>query len=363
MDIATYVVFLALGASIVVCIHEAGHFLAAKFVRVRVQKFSVGIGPTLLKRFDSTGTEYSFNLLPLGALVVIPNEAADDNGTRTQDSFRSTTPIRRLFITVAGSGANFLLAFLLLLAFAAFTDSANQPVVEVSDTASPAFLAGIRSGDVVVKVDGKDTPSWGQIGRQLLSHVGTDNPITFEVDRSGQSFVTTMNIVDWQSDSRQMDILRSLGLEHSDHSSTTVTSLGSFLVYPVVETFEVSIAVIAAGFKMIWGDISILNFMGALQLSVLGLDNTDLFTTEARSGLEILEYLTILAVISIINGVINLLPGPLVDGAGVLCATTEVITRKNLNFKVETAIIYVGSVFAFGPLVICIVHETLRFLN
>ena len=363
MDVLIYALALIAALSLMVVVHEFGHFVAAKAAGVQVLQFNVGVGPTLFKRTDSSGTEYKLAAIPLGGFTGMLDERLHGAGSGTALSFREASPRWRLVIALAGSGANFVAAFLILLVIALATGTKPATVIAISESEGRGFEAGLRSGDVITKVDGTEIAGWNDVGSQLLSRVGDTGMIEMEVSRDGSLSTHAIAITDWQSDLRQMDVLGYLGIGQASSLPETRTPLPllSRFVEPVVETWNAGIAIAAAGFKMIFGDMSFLNFGGPLPLAVLGLDNPGLMKAEDRAGLSFTDYLALFAVFSIALGIINLLPGPVVDGANVIAASLEMVSGKPLSAFVEKSILYVGSVFGFGPLVICIGHETLRF--
>ncbi|HZY97495.1 MAG TPA: M50 family metallopeptidase [Candidatus Cybelea sp.] len=163
--VITFLVML----SILIVLHEFGHFVLARRNGVRVNEFSVGFGPRLAGWTSSrTGTTYSIRALPIGGFCAMEgedskvSEAEQQREFRMQrrlaeDNFQAKSPWRRLAIILAGPFANFLLCYLILLigalAFGVVSDKAKQPVVGEVVPASPAAIAGIRPGDRIVAID------------------------------------------------------------------------------------------------------------------------------------------------------------------------------------------------------------------
>jgi len=203
---------LALGAMIV--IHEFGHFIVAKLFRIRVEVFSIGFGKRLVG-FRKGDTDYRISLVPLGGYVKLAGEMGDESvgspaykanemmsgGQSSEedaesaeardrsDEFRSKPRWQRLCVLFAGPAMNVLTA-LLIPAFIVMTHYEapaylNKPVV-VGDVRhdSAAEIAGLRPGDEIVKVDGQDNPTWGD----LLDRVGLnpDLVLPLQVKRDGQ---------------------------------------------------------------------------------------------------------------------------------------------------------------------------------
>jgi len=166
---------------ILVFVHELGHFLVAKWCRVKVLKFSLGFGPKLFSRTWGE-TEYKICLIPLGGYVQMLGEGDDKESQplTQQDKLRSFAEkpvLQRLAIVAAGPAMNLILPFLILpVAYfvgmdqPAFLD--NPACVGYVVSESDASRAGIQAGDCILDVNGDPTVSWTDAEKKLLLHVG-----------------------------------------------------------------------------------------------------------------------------------------------------------------------------------------------
>ncbi len=152
---------------VLVFVHELGHFLMARWHGVRVLTFSLGFGPKLLKvrRGD---TEYAISAIPLGGYVKMAGESGEDQRTGSPDEFMSKTKWQRFQILVMGPIMNLalavvLLAIVLMQGVDAFAFQEQPAVIGVVQPGSPAEQAGIRPGDVIVRVGGQDIDRWEQL--------------------------------------------------------------------------------------------------------------------------------------------------------------------------------------------------------
>lgn len=164
--IVTFLVML----SILIVLHELGHFVLARLNGVRVNEFAVGFGPRLVSwTSPRSGTLYSLRAFPIGGFCAMEGEDGRVSEAEQQRSFRSgaqggeenfqaKSPWRRLAIILAGPAANFVLCYAVLLvgalAFGVASDKANQPVVGEVLPGSPAEIAGVRPGDRIIAIDG-----------------------------------------------------------------------------------------------------------------------------------------------------------------------------------------------------------------
>jgi regulator of sigma E protease len=151
---------------VLVFVHELGHFLAAKRVRIRVLKFQLGFNPTVVS-FRRGDTEYGIGALPLGGYVKMAGESPEEGPTGRSDEFLSKTKWQRFQVLIMGPVMNLVLAFVLLaiVLYQGVEKGAyeDQPaVVGVVAAGSPADKAGIRPGDRIVGVAGHDVVTWEQ---------------------------------------------------------------------------------------------------------------------------------------------------------------------------------------------------------
>jgi regulator of sigma E protease len=158
---------------VLIFVHELGHFVMARRVGVRVLKFSLGFGPKIVG-FKRGDTEYVISAIPLGGFVKMAGENPDDPRTGRDDEFLSKTKWQRFQILIAGPVMNLLLAVIVtavvLMNGAEIPAFQSQPPVvgQVTD-GSPAARAGVRRGDRIVSVAGREVNTW----EQLFIHVGT----------------------------------------------------------------------------------------------------------------------------------------------------------------------------------------------
>jgi regulator of sigma E protease len=187
------IVFLIM-LSVLIVLHEYGHFLLARRNGVRVNDFAVGFGPTLLKwTSPRTGTHYRLNLLPLGGYCAMKGEDGKSTEAEQQrefrerreyehDNFQAKSPAARLAIVLAGPVANFILAFaILVLSAVAFGIPNDKASTEIGPLTPgyPAERAGMRSGDVIVNVDGIVMRDGDQLVNVIHNSAGKRLHITF----------------------------------------------------------------------------------------------------------------------------------------------------------------------------------------
>lgn len=167
---------------LLILVHELGHFLAAKWVGVRVEVFSIGFWKSIFS-FRRGDTEYRISIIPLGGYVKLAGESPEE-ATGDPDEFWSKTPGQRALVFVAGVGMNMILALVGFIA--AFTVGVPFTVAQVGSLqpAMPAWTAGMRRGDVITRVNGVKDPDFQDVQRHVaLKGLKT---VPFTVRRDGR---------------------------------------------------------------------------------------------------------------------------------------------------------------------------------
>jgi regulator of sigma E protease len=189
---------------ILVFVHETGHFFAARFCGVKVESFSIGMGPVLLHRLWK-GTDYRLSLVPLGGYCGMKGEkdyqkALDENLKaipKSPDSFYGVHSLKRCAIACAGPLANVLFAVFafMIIALAGYTYySADNRIILADEiyenVRSPAREGGLHTGDRILSVNGVSTPTFMDISREVSSR--PNETLSAAVDRQGKSLIYTL---------------------------------------------------------------------------------------------------------------------------------------------------------------------------
>lgn len=142
---------------LIVLVHELGHFIVAKLVGVKVHEFAIGMGPKLFQ-FGRNETKYSLRVLPIGGYVKMEGE---DDESRAEGSINNKPVLARIFVFAAGAIMNFALAIIIFIVIASLI---GAPTTEIGDIAqdSPAYMAGIREGDILKAVNGEGISIWDE---------------------------------------------------------------------------------------------------------------------------------------------------------------------------------------------------------
>lgn len=195
LEVLISVVALLVTLGILVTIHEFGHFWVARRCGVQVIRFSIGFGKAVKTWIGKDGVEYVIAPIPLGGYVKMLGQedttVSDTSGlsaSQRQRSFACKPLWQRMAIVAAGPVANFLLAiFVFWLINISYGISGIAPVVNNVIEDSVADIAGLRAGDEILAVDGKETIIWQQVTLQLLARLGETGDIILTVDPADSS--------------------------------------------------------------------------------------------------------------------------------------------------------------------------------
>jgi regulator of sigma E protease len=185
----TFVYFLIV-IGVLVFVHELGHFIMAKHAGVRIEKFSLGMGPKIIG-FKKGDTEYVLSALPLGGYVKMAGENPDEKPTGALDEFQAKTVWQRAKIAAMGPLTNIVLAFIIMpFVFMVGTYSEGPARVGYVEKGSPAERAGFMAGDVIGEINGRGISDWTRA--LTLIAVNPDTDVTVIIERQGEKKTLTL---------------------------------------------------------------------------------------------------------------------------------------------------------------------------
>lgn len=318
METVLTIVALLVVLGVVVFVHELGHFLAARWAKVRVDTFSIGFGPALLKWKDKRGTVWKISLLPLGGFVSIYGQ--EDMFSRKKYAelpkekkighYLSAPAWKQFIIIAAGVVMNFVLAWGIYSTLFAFRPKNIQlPVVGQVIQNSPAFESGVRAGDTVIRIDNKKITNWGEIivAKELASNRDADVTLV-----RGEKLVQV-----------KISPAPRWGLV-ADGSKTEFRKKGIFgaLYSGARETYNQSKTLLVVMKQIITGERSTKQLGSFITIAEV--------SAKAMSE-GFFALLSIIALLSVNLAVINLLPLPVLDGGYLLILIIEAISRRKLG--------------------------------
>ena len=248
---------------VLVAVHEFGHYAAARACGVRVLRFSIGFGTPLIKHMDTRGTEWVIGWMPLGGYVrMLQTDDKDFKQGDENQTFDQTSAPRRIIIAVAGPLANLVLAFVALWAVLLLGSLQPYPVTGVIEPGSIADDARLGEGELIVRVDGRDTPTAAKVGTSIIRRIGDEGHILLETGRLGKPSAPTrsyrLDISDWPQQEAQQVPLGSLGLRFSSQYIVGSVVEGSAAEKAGIREFDRILAVDGVPMESISGTIDAL---------------------------------------------------------------------------------------------------------
>lgn len=332
------IIYAILGFSLLIIVHELGHFVMAKVNGIKVEEFSIGMGP---KIFSTEGkeTKYSIGLFPIGGYVKMMGE---EEAVYDERSFSSKSPLRRISVIIAGAFMNFVLAIII---FTAFLNNFGYSLPKVDNLVEgmPAIEAGLQEGDKFLKVNGSKVFSADDL--TIGINLAKDNPINFLIERNGEQkeIVVTPKLVEENQRERYM-----IGFQFE-----RVENPG--IVESFKQSFKETLAVINQTYKslkmMVTGKVNFKTDVGG-PVSIIRMSGE-----AAKNGIWNLMYF--IAFISINLAVFNMLPFPALDGGWTVLLLIELITRRKVPDKVVGVMNYVGIMLLFGLMIAVTIKDVL----
>lgn len=337
MNVWDYViVFLAI-LTVVVFVHELGHYLVARWCGVKVETFSIGFGPELFGWYNKAGTRWRVSLLPFGGYVKMFGDAGEASTPDTSREFTDAEKSvafqfknvwQRMAIVAAGPAANFIFGIIALaILLAVYGEPRNAPVIDQVQENSAAAEIGLQQGDRVVEADHQTVKTWQDLQKIIQMSVG--EPIDLVIARKEERLNLTAHpqikeITDLFGNVHKTPLLGIL----PDTSATELvrfnpaTALGE----SVVQTWDMVGATLKGIGQMITGQRDSSEVGGPLRIAKGA-------GAAAKIGLGGVAYYIIL--LSINLGLFNCFPVPLLDGGHLMFYSIEAVRGRPLGPRAQ----------------------------
>ena len=322
--------------------HELGHFATAKWAGVKVNEFSIGMGPQIFSKTVGE-TAYSLRLLPIGGFVAMEGEDEESDDDRR---FMACPVWKRIIITSAGAIMNLILGFAVVMVL-----TCGQPLLGTTTVASFSEEASsanyLMAGDTILAVNEEKAGCDYDIVYSLVRD--TDGVVSMDVLRNGEE----LHLEEVIFDTREVNGMQSIVLDFSILGEEP--TFGGRISYSFRWTWSLV--------KLVWrslGDI-IGGEFGISQLSgPIGVTDT---ISDAVASTNYKGILLVLAVVTVNLGVFNLLPLPALDGGRIFFMLIELVRGKPINQKVEGMIHTVGMGLLFLLMIIVAYNDIARLIT
>jgi len=353
--VLTTIVSTIIVLGVLVFVHELGHFLLAKKLGVGVLTFSLGFGPKLIGK-KIKETQYQISAVPLGGFVKLIGENREEE-VKEEDRHRSfsTQPIwKRAMIIAAGPFFNFFLAVALFSSINLFgIPFLSSRIGEVS-SGLPAERAGLKKGDVVQSIDGKDVSKWEDLAKIIRNSKGKEismkvkrNDEILEIKTTPQVF-KEKNPFGEEVETFRIGIVNSKEIFIEKVNPLTALGLGVLQTWNGIELTVISIV------KLIEGKIPAKTIGGPILIGQLAGE-------QAKRGL--LSLALFMAILSINLGLINLFPIPILDGGHFLFLGLEAVLRRPMSVKKMEIAQQIGLILIIFLMVFALYNDLIRIFS
>ena len=304
--------------SVLVFLHEGGHFLVARLNKITVNEFAIGMGPKIFSRVTkNSGIRYSVRALPIGGFVSM---AGEDEASDDVNAFCNKNVWRRISTVLAGPLTNLIVGFVGMFVLVALTVPATNIVAAFFDNATSDDY-GLQINDKIVAVNGVSTHTGNEVVYEI-TYQGYE-PLDLTVVRDGTKIV--LEDIVFPTFEESGVVLGSYDMQFYGIGETE-RSFGTILSHTFWRTYSTA--------KMVWDSLADL-IRGRFGLDAVSgpIGMTELVGDAIANGWESVLYLWVL--LSVNLGIMNLLPLPALDGGRLMFLWWEALTRKPINKTVE----------------------------
>lgn len=401
-----------------ILIHEGGHFLVAKACKIRVNEFAIGFGPTIWKK-QGKETKYALRLIPLGGFV---NMLGEEERSEEEGSFSKASIPKRIAVVLAGGLVNIIFALIVYFTLVSCSGNYISTTIDSTVPGYASEISGIESGDKILKIDNKKVRLRSDIDEQIQKSNGNEMIITVERNNeikeikltptveetknigiylgSAEENLTSEIMAIYPESPAQLEgliandiitkvdgtecrndpykVVELISLSKNEKIQIEVERNGELKTFEIIPEIQKTYKI---GVTFALAENSFINniyygFWDTVEFSVSIIDNLkQLFTGKVSTdqlmgpvGISetvsktqgIVEYVYMIALISLSLGVTNLLPFPPLDGGKIVILIVEAIRRKPLKEKFEIGIQMAGFCLLIGLSIYVTYNDILR---
>ncbi len=330
--------------SFIVFIHELGHFLLAKMNKIRVDEFSIGMGPRLISKVKGE-TRYSWKLFPIGGSCMMGEDDVDD---MSEGSFNSKSVWARISVVAAGALFNFILAFIFAVIIVGYTGY-DKPIISGVVPGFSAEAEGMQAGDCIVRMNGKKINLWREVTYYNMFHAGEKVELTYE--RDGKKHEVT--IVPKQDEDGNYLLGVTAPKEYKKANVLTAMQYGAYEVKFWIATTLESLKM------LVTGNVGVDQLSGPVGI-VDVVDDTYQQSKAYGAVVVLMQMLSIGILLSANLGVMNLLPLPALDGGRLVFLIIEAIRGKRVAPDKEGMVHFVGMMLLFALMIFVLFNDLKR---
>lgn len=368
INIVYYVVPFIVLLGILVFVHEFGHYIVAKLSGVQVEAFSIGFGKQLWGFTDKSGTRWKISAIPLGGYCQFlgdgdetstTSEAKELSEEQKKKAFAYQSPFKKLLISLAGPGANYLFAIVIFASIFYFIGKIDfPPVVGEVIAGGAAEQAGIKAKDRIISVNGKKVESFEDVRREV--ELNTNDKVAVELERDGKKINLSFPL-------KKVSINQEKSLDKTEKPMLGIRSVN------IIEVQKTDVSLFSAfksASKEVW-DITEMTLRGVGQMisgkrgsdEVGGVIRIAEMSGDITRDQGVLSLFIFMALLSVNLGLINLFPVPLLDGGHVVIYLIEIATGREMNEKIKDGLFKVGFALLISLMVFATWNDVVRLVH
>jgi len=344
------ILYFALILGIIVCVHEFGHFFFAKLFGIYVYEFSIGMGPKIFNKKGKNGeTEYSLRAIPIGGYCSLAGEGSDEDKKIPKDRLLQSKPIwQRFLVMFFGAGNNFILALVVLffVGLIAGCPIDKQPIVKDVTADSPAYFAGLIPGDTIVSVNGDKVVNYEDMQLYLYMAKGETELTIIRDDKT--------------------EIIKITPLTEEEREKQNKDYSYGFSCVPKIEYEYGLFNAIKYSFRRFGALVKqmVLTFRGLFTggVSVKDLSGpVGIFSAVNQTKSNgIANLFSLLALLSLNVGFVNLIPFPAFDGGRIIFLLIEKIKGKPVKAETENMIHTIGFFLLLALIIFVTINDIIK---
>lgn len=331
--------------SFIIIFHELGHFLLAKKNGIRVDEFSLGLGPTLLGK-QIGETKFSLKLLPFGGACMMGEDDADD---LSEGSFNSKSVWARMSVVAAGPIFNLILACVFCFILIMITGYRSPEITGVLDGYS-AQEEGLQAGDVITEINGRNVHIWDDVSLYTMTHAD-EAPFKVEYERDGKKYTAKLEPRQLEGDAAPL-----LGVTSGDIVKPGIFKSVEYSIYKVKYWMNYTVDSLRmlvtgqAGLKDLSGPVGIVN----------AVDDMYQEAAPAGFGVVMLSMMNFGVLLTTNLGILNLLPLPALDGGRLVFLIIEAIRKKRVPPEKEGMVHFAGFALLMGLMAVVMYNDIMK---
>ena len=350
------IIYFILILGLIVLVHEFGHFIFAKMFKIHVYEFSIGMGPViwnnekwrkkrLKEKKKVSETIYCIRAIPVGGFVQLAGEGLEEDKNVKKENLMQSKPVwQRFLVMFFGAGNNFILAILILMLsgfiFGSPDLSTNIPnVIE----GSPMAVAGVKSGDKIVSINGKKTKTIDDV--QLYVTLAGEEKTKFEIERDGKILEYEVEpLTGKEKEEKQYGF----GFQYNN---TLERGFIRSIKYGFVKSYAIARQVFITLKELFIGGVSVSQLSGPVGIY------TAVDQTRSAGWYSVIS---LIALLSVNVGIMNLIPFPAFDGGRILFLIIEKIKGSPVKAETENLIHNIGFFLLIDLLIYVTFNDILR---